>query len=130
MTDPWLPYFSDDELRCKCGCGLILDTPRFIEFMAIVIVIREVLDFSFPVNSGCRCPTYNDSFYGSKGDHLDGPHTKGAMDVGVRLEQGARLVREAMNHQMGVGDRQHGEMNKRMVHIDNEGFRKWTYDAG
>ena len=124
--------FTADEMRCKCGtCAMPINDPEFVSFMRMAQGLRDFLDFPWRLNSGYRCSRYNDQIYvdqGSEpGEHLDGPHTKGAMDIGVSFERMYLLVKGAMAREMGVGVKQHGPVAKRYVHLDNLGSRFWTY---
>ncbi len=126
LPDQYAPYFHDWELKCPC-CGEIPDTIRFHAFMAIMMKLRRAMGFAFIVGSGYRCPKYNDSLYKGDGTHLNGPHTKGAMDVQVAFIQCYRLIGAATNLELGIGARQKGPIKKRMVHLDDLGARFWTY---
>lgn len=48
--------FTDDEFRCKCGCG-ICNVNKF--FLVRLQRARTIAEIPFPVASGCRCPSYN-----------------------------------------------------------------------
>jgi zinc D-Ala-D-Ala carboxypeptidase len=71
-------YFTEDEMRCKCGCGRCeMDE----EFMRLLDKMRGRCGFPFKVTSGFRCPQYNAqvSITGA-----DGPHTTGkAADIAL-----------------------------------------------
>jgi uncharacterized protein YcbK (DUF882 family) len=72
-------YFSERELRCKCGCGRADMDPDFMgDFL---IPLRERYGGPVILSSAFRCPEYNAkvSFTG-----YDGPHTTGkAVDIKV-----------------------------------------------
>lgn len=128
------PYFTYDEFRCQCSvCESTawFTTPEFRSFMALLMRMRVELAFPFIVNSGYRCPEYNDEIYvragSAPGEHLDGPHTKGAADVKVSFERAYKLNRMASKLGMGVGIKQHGDVAKRFIHVDNGGARLWSY---
>ena len=89
--------------------------------------LRSVCGFPFQINSGYRCPAYNDSLYTGDGSHLDGPHTKGAVDIGCSFERAYKLQKEAFEMEFGVGVKQHGPIKGRYVHVDDQGMRSWTY---
>lgn len=124
------PYFTQSEMRCRCGnCeGL----PTF-DFMDILVTVREEAGFPFIVSSAYRCPEYNALV--SNGS-LDGPHVRGvAVDILVRGEHALRLIVIGQKHGMtGFGIKQHGNYNNRFLHLDTlsreEGFQRpfvWTY---
>ncbi len=132
------PNFTYQEFRCKCDVcqamtatgqddgGWFL-TPEFKAFMFRLIKLRNLLGWPFNINSGHRCGPYNDSLYDGDGEHLDGPHTIGAADVGCAFERAYDLIDLATANRMGVGPTQHGPVADRFVHVDNLGRRFWTY---
>lgn len=84
IWDSGLPYFTDDELRCKCGCKLLrLD----IRFAAQLPALREAWNSALTVTSCCRCPAHNKAVGGHPSSlHLtDNPKhlTDGTMAVDV-----------------------------------------------
>lgn len=136
------PYFSYREAVCKCShcediraqgrdLGEWFRKPEFMAFMYKLIGLRTELGFPFPMNSLYRCPDHNDSIYialgRTPGTHLEGPHTKGAGDIAIFRERMCALVNLATTRQLGIGIKQHGPLEKRLIHIDNLGFRIWTY---
>jgi len=135
------PFFSYTEFRCRCDhCQSQFSeytsiddfyfwykTPEFKSFMEQLMAMRIKLGFPMVINSGYRCPDYNDSLYQNDGKHLNGPHTKGAADIAVHHERMCVLVKEATSREMGIGIKQHGSVEKRFIHLDNLGFRIWTY---
>ncbi|MBS0289290.1 MAG: DUF882 domain-containing protein [Proteobacteria bacterium] len=126
---PW-EYFSDDEMRCHCGCKRVEMDPYF---MSKLHSLRKLLEFPFLVTSGFRCPEYNEKI-SSTG--TNGPHTTGrAVDIAISGKQAYLLVQYAANfHFLGIGIKQSGPDEKRYVHLDDlsekEGFprpRIWSY---
>lgn len=107
------PYFSQEEMRCKCGCGGL---PKDA-FMKRLVTIREEADFPFIITSGFRCPLYNEEV-ATSGSH--GPHTKGvAADIKVHGNDALRLVYLAVKHGMtGIGVSQKGTLGSRYIHLD------------
>lgn len=108
------PHFTDAELACKCGCGML---PRQ-ESADRLERLRLLCDFSFKVNSGARCAKHNLEV-ATTGE--DGPHTKrGAFDIGVYGENALRLVDRAREVGFtGIGVNQKGPHEKRLIHIDD-----------
>lgn len=131
------PYFTVLEFRCKCNRCQEADetrwfiTPEFRAFMGKLIKLRKELGFPFIINSGYRCPDYNDELYVKMGEipgkHLDGPHTKGAADIAVHHERAYDLIDGASSMGMGLGMHQRGPYAGRYIHLDNQGKRPWTY---
>jgi uncharacterized protein YcbK (DUF882 family) len=124
-------YFSEDELKCKCGCGKSDMDP---EFMRKLIRLRRYLEFPFPVTSAYRCPEYNQRV-SSTGPN--GPHTTGrAIDIGVSGGRAYMLASAARSFGFtGIGLKQHGRHEGRFVHLDDLGKsitrpRPWIWTYG
>lgn len=111
-------HFNEDELRCKCGCGRMEFSDRAVRFLEN---LRTRLGYAIRINSGYRCPEYNDRI-SSTG--LSGPHTITAnhnitVDVGVFGKPAFSLVHHAVNLGfMGIGVKQKGEHSARFIHLD------------
>jgi hypothetical protein len=118
-------YFSDDELRCKCGCGEL----EFDEkFRRTLNSIRHDCGFPLPVTSGYRCPEHPIESAKDK----PGAHSFGAVDIAVYGERAYTLVAVAMKHGVErIGINQRGDYGKRFIHLDNvRGLPSptiWTY---
>lgn len=107
------PHFKREEVACKCGCGLV--PPQ--SFMDRLERVRVRVGFPMPVNSGARCQEYNAKVSGTG---LTGPHTKGAVDVGVSGKQALDVIHAAQAEGMtGIGAKQHGPYTGRFVHLDD-----------
>ena len=106
------PHFTDAELFCKCGCGMLPER----DFMDKVEKLRVKVGFSLPVTSAARCPKRNVAVSGTG---LDGPHTTGrAIDFGVQGQQALMVLRYALDLGFtGIGVNQKG--GKRFVHVDD-----------
>lgn len=112
--------FSEEEFECQCGCGRA-DMDEGV--LARLQQIRTKLGFPFPINSGFRCPSHNESV-SSTG--RDGPHTTGkAIDVGLSRVNARLFLEEAVLVFSGVGVQQKGE--GRFIHVDTLGYRIWSY---
>lgn len=116
-------YFTEDEFRCKCGCGRA-DMDE--EFVRLCDELRTVHNKPLKVNSGYRCPDHNDRV-SSTG--RDGPHTTGkAVDFGVSGEDADDLLDLA--YEMGFrgkGIHQRGDWGGRFLHLDTIKKRIWSY---
>lgn len=102
-------YFSEQELKCHCGCGeQLMDE----DFMFKLEQIREDLDFPFILTSAYRCSAYNERV-SSTGP--DGPHTTGrAVDIAASGIGKYRIMNAAIKAGMtrvGIG--------KSFIHIDD-----------
>ncbi len=106
--------FSDNELRCKCGCNRNDIDPGFMDKL---VVIRKAVGFPMILSSAYRCPEYNRKV-SSTGP--DGPHTKGAVDVLVFGSKAYAVMAAAFRHGMtGIGVSQKGTHAKRFIHLDD-----------
>jgi zinc D-Ala-D-Ala carboxypeptidase len=66
-------YFSEDEMRCKCGCGQV---PMDSHFMDMLDSLRAAVGRPLLVSSGYRCSKHD------KGEKGEGNHTQGkAVDI-------------------------------------------------
>ena len=116
--------FTNDELRCKCGCGLLPPGAFQIELQ----FLRNVYGRPMKLNSAARCPAYNArvSSTGRKG-----PHTVGAVDVAVYGQDAVDLIVLAIRHGWyGIGVSQEGPHESRFVHLDRRPFAQravWSY---
>lgn len=68
-------HFSLSEFACKCGCGF--RSPHFLLVQRLESARRRV-GFPIVINSGCRCPAWNEKWGGIE----DSAHLSGqAVDV-------------------------------------------------
>lgn len=116
MNDIEYPFFTKDELKCKCGkCGSV-GLEMNPAYMTKIVALRQYLKFPLPITSAYRCPEYN-AKVSTTGLH--GPHTTGrAMDIAVRNEKAFQLIDVAKAFGFtGIGIQQKGD--SRFVHIDD-----------
>lgn len=106
------PHFTNAELTCKCGCGML----PVRDFMDRIETLRVICGFPFPITSAARCPDYNAKVSGTG---RTGPHTTGhAIDIGVRGSQAHKLLTMALAAGFtGIGISQKG--GGRFVHLDD-----------
>lgn len=95
--------------------------------MKLVSLIRRELRFPFTVNSGHRCELHPIEAARIRKGKPPGPHFHGAMDIGVSFERAYLINKMASDFDMGLGICQHGTVDKRFFHLDNQGPRIWTY---
>jgi uncharacterized protein YcbK (DUF882 family) len=103
-------YFADDELTCRCGCGLGASAMSRA-FMLRLEFLRKELGFPFPVTSAIRCSKHNVdvSSTGKNGIHTTGK----AVDIAVDGEHKYELVKLAMFARFtGIG------IGRTFVHLD------------
>lgn len=106
------PHFSNAELTCSCGCGLLPS----LGFMQHVERLRMRFAKPMKVTSGARCPAYNATVSSTD---ADGPHTKDAIDFGVSGKDAQDVVKIALDLGFtGIGIHQRGPHTKRFVHVD------------
>jgi len=96
-------YFSEDELRCKCGCDVYLFDESAL---SILNSIRHDCGFPLPVSSGYRCKS------------KPGAHTTGkAVDLAVSRGLAHTVLRVAFAHGVPrIGVNQKGD--SRFIHLD------------
>lgn len=106
------PHFTNKELECKCGCGMLPAQ----DFMDKIEKLRTTVGFSLPVTSAARCPEHN-ARVSSTG--RIGPHTTGrAIDLGVLGSQAHAVLATAFAMSFsGIGVSQKG--GGRFIHIDD-----------
>ena len=105
------PHFRREELLCKCGCGLL--PPQSLVDRAERVRVK--FGKPMPVTSGARCPEYN-AKVSTTG--RNGPHTKGALDFGLRGADALTVIGIALREGFtGIGVNQKGD--KRFVHLDD-----------
>ena len=62
-------YFTEDEFKCKCGCGMDVSE----EVKEKVALARHYAKTPFVINSGARCLDHNEEVGGSRGSsHIEG----------------------------------------------------------
>ena len=118
-------HFSEDELRCKCGCDYI---GMNVEFMEDLEKLREIVAAPIYLNSAYRCPTHNNKV-SSTG--LNGPHTtRKAVDIRCSAKM-AHLVLDAALAAgfSGSGGNQKGVHSTRFIHVDTieSDGRPWVW---
>lgn len=105
-------HFSDAEVACKCGCGMLPQQ----DFMDKLEALRVAFGRPMRVTSGARCPAHN-AAVSSTG--RTGPHTTGrAADVEVMGDAAHKLLRLALEAGFtGIGVKQKGVI--RFLHFDD-----------
>jgi len=112
-----MSFFSEDELKCKCGCGVY----KFDEvFLKVLNSIRTDCDFALPVSSGYRCVNHPIEAKKIASGRPAGAHTTGkAVDFAVYGERAHKLLATAVFHGIKrIGVNQKGAHNQRFIHID------------
>jgi len=115
--------FTDDELRCKCGCGELNPHTVFIEFMAKVQTLRTQYGKPLGVTSAYRCPKH--PIEAKK--ETAGQHSIAAIDLSVSRTDAHEVIRLAMLLGFtGLGVDQKGD--SRLIHLDSRGVPTvWSY---
>lgn len=111
--------FTEAELACRCGCGMLPSEYLIADLQAL----RNACGFPFPVTSGARCAKHN----ASQGGAVKSLHVQGqACDIAIiNSEQRYKLISQALNrgfHGIGISDK--------FVHLDRRKYtvgRMWTY---
>jgi len=106
------PNFSNAELACRCGCGMLPEP----DFMQKIQLLRDSVRFSLPVTSAARCPAHNLRVASSG---RTGPHTTGrAIDLGVSGPQAHAVLVAALRMGFtGIGVAQ--KASGRFIHLDD-----------
>lgn len=123
-----MSYFTEDELRCKCGCGVYYFDESVLDTLN---AIRGACGFPFPVYSGYRCPDHPIEAAKEASGRPIGAHCTGkAVDIGVEGERAHRLIQSALEHgcpRIGVNQTGSG----RFIHLDWDYTRPhptvWSY---
>lgn len=120
--------FTPAEMACR-KTGVVMIRPSFMDELQ---VMRNRLNVPMVITSGYRSPEHNAAVSSTR--TLEGPHVSAqAVDVAVKFGDAFTLVDLAIQMGFtGIGLRQHGNLNKRFVHIDKweerVTARLWTYD--
>ena len=118
------PHFSQDELRCSCGCEF---TGMDEEFMILLEELRVIYNKPLILSSAYRCPDYNTEV-SSTG--LFGPHTtRKAVDIKCSAGNAHRILEIAGSLGFaGIGVSQRGGHSSRFIHLDTRG-EGWNWGA-
>ncbi len=111
-------HFSEDELRCKCGCNQMKFTDAAVQRLE---ELRMDLGAPIHINSGYRCPKHNANI-SSTG--LSGPHTITENDnitvdikvLGISAHSILKCI--GLHDFTGIGIRQKGSHIGRFIHLD------------
>lgn len=128
MQSPW-PYFSYDELYCKCGsCTLASAKKMCPTFMEHLITLRQRCGFAFLISSAYRCEIHPAEIHKEKG----GSHTTGkAIDIRCAHSEALKILEAAqkMGVFTGIGIQQKGNYTTRFVHLDSArpSPKLWSY---
>ena len=121
------PYFTQDEMRCQCGCGA---EGMHSGFMEKLTSLRADWGQPMVVTSAYRCKNHPIE----KKKKKPGTHESGrAVDISIQGEDGYKLLCAALGHGFsGIGIQQKG--SGRFIHLDDltrdEGWPRptiWSY---
>lgn len=117
-----IEFFDREELRCKCGgkyCNGFPAEPHEAT-VRFADAIRKRIGKPIPVNSGLRCPTWNQiqgGVYNS--NHMDGRAIDLGRPSGVTSAQMKAAAEEVMGNTGGIGIYDWG------IHIDDGAYSRW-----
>lgn len=116
-------YFTEDEMRCKCGCGKCEMDEDFMEHLEAA---REYGGHPFVITSGYRCEKH-DKEVGGAGNHSAGK----AVDIAFKDGKEAYGLLQDLND-AEVGFKRIGISFKgKFIHVDDVPDRPtpclWTY---
>jgi len=121
------PYFTQDEMRCQCGCN---QDGMNADFMERLTSLRADWGKPMTVTSAYRCPQHPIEAKKAK----PGAHASGrAVDIAVQGEDAYNFLCAALGHGFsGIGVQQKG--GGRFIHLDDltqdEGWPRptvWSY---
>lgn len=122
MTEKLTPHFTDTELACRCGCGML---PKQ-ELLDALEAARLIYGRPIHIASGARCEEHNRDVGGAP----DSAHTRGtAVDpsaTNINLGELITAFFAAGFYGFGMGMKG----GKRMLHFDvdeKHGPRAWMY---
>ncbi len=103
-------YFSENELRCKCGCGEYYFN---LGTLARLNQLRVEYNKPITISSAYRCKEYN-----TKKGYTQTHATGQAVDIPISRKNAYKLLKLAFKYGFtGIGIKQHG--NQRFVHLDD-----------
>jgi zinc D-Ala-D-Ala carboxypeptidase len=118
-------HFTENELKCECGCGR---AEMDADFMVKLEQIREYWGKPMLLSSAYRCPDHNKNV-SSTGEN--GPHTTGkAVDILCYGNDALELIDLVTDVGInGLGLSQKGSFSSRFIHIDDieTGNRPWAW---
>lgn len=114
-------YFTDNELKCKCGCGKCKMNE---DFLSMLNKARHIAGKGWKVNSAYRCPAHNKAVGGVAGSS----HTKGcAVDISAPTSS---KKFEIINAALAAGFTRIG-VGANFVHLDTDDKKAsnvvWVY---
>jgi len=120
-----MTYFSENELKCHCGCDEYKFNSQTLDRLN---ALRSKLGFPLIISSGYRCPDYN-TIKNYTQTHATGQ----AVDIAISREKAYKLLALAPIYGFtGIGINQKGE--NRYIHLDDldEGVKRprphiWSY---
>ena len=130
MSEKLTPHFTDRELACRCGCGL-LPTQELLDALEAV---RLIYGRPIHITSGARCEAHNAAVMGAPGSaHIPGlavdvapPTGADLMDVTSVFLGVLALIRATRKPDcggFGMGERK----GQRLIHFDVADKRAWMY---
>ena len=125
------PFFTEEEMRCQCGCG---QDGMHSEFMEKLTSLRADWGQPMVVTSAYRCKNHPIEAKKIAQGKPPGTHESGrAVDIAIQGEDAYNLLCAALGHGFsGIGVNQKG--SARFIHLDDltrdEGWPRptiWSY---
>lgn len=115
------PEFKKSEFDCKCGCGLNLTQPSFLDRL---YKARKLANVAFSLSSATRCPKHNKN----EGGEDDSSHLTGwAVDIACSDSRKRFLIVSAL---ISVGFTRIG-ISAKFIHVDSDSSKDpqviWLY---
>ena len=104
-----MKYFTDDEFKCNCGCGL--DISQNVK--NVILEARIMADIPFVINSGARCLEHNRKI----GSRDTSSHIRGlAVDIKATTSREKYIIYKAL---MNAGATRFGiNFDDGFIHFD------------
>lgn len=125
------PFFTEEEMRCQCGCE---QGGMHSEFMEKLTSLRADWGQPMVVTSAYRCKNHPIEAKKIAQDKPPGTHESGrAVDIAIQGEDAYKFLCAALGHGFsGIGVNQKG--SSRFIHLDDltrdEGWPRptiWSY---
>lgn len=124
-NDRW-KNFSDDELRCKCGCNQLNPNEKFIDLMDKLQELRNQYGKPLKISSAYRCSEHPIE---KAKTCKPGQHNIAAVDILCWGADALDILELALDLDFtGIGINQKGDYTKRFIHLDlRENQALWSY---
>ena len=117
------PYFSRNELICKCPDNNCIGKTQDFDgvFINYLIAAREMAQIPFIISSGARCKSWNQAQNGSpRSSHISSEdHAPRAVDIACSGATAYKIVRACIRVGMGGIGISQKKGEPQFIHVDN-----------